>query len=76
MNIPKDHSFISFDIKSSFSYVALDFTIIEEFIMRMKHILTSKDQKCRPFQERRAIARTHADTRAKVFRRVINRMRK
>ena len=27
MNIPKDHSFISFDIKSLFTYFPLDFTI-------------------------------------------------
>ena len=27
MNIPKDHSFISFDVKSLFTYVPLDFTI-------------------------------------------------
>ena len=30
----------------------------------------------RPFQERRAMARTRAHTRVKVFRRVVNRMRK
>ena len=48
MNIPKDHSFISFDVKSLFTYVPLDFTIdiyLEEFIMRIKYIPTSKDQK-------------------------------
>ena len=33
-------------------------------------------KKGRPFQERRAIARTPAHTRAKVFRRVINCTRK
>ena len=27
VNIPKDHSFISFDVKSLFTYVPLDFTI-------------------------------------------------
>ena len=27
MNIPKDHTFISFDVKSLFTYVPLDFTI-------------------------------------------------
>ena len=27
MNIPKDHRFISFDVKSLFIYVPLDFTI-------------------------------------------------
>ena len=27
MNIPKDHTFISFDVKSLFPYVPLDFTI-------------------------------------------------
>ena len=27
MNTPKDHSFISFDVKSLFTYVSLDFTI-------------------------------------------------
>ena len=48
MNIPKDHSFISFDVKLLFTYVPLDFTImlyLEEFIMRMKHKPTSKDLK-------------------------------
>ena len=48
MNIPKDHSFISFDVKLLFTYVPLDFTVIlylEEFIMRMKHIPKSKDLK-------------------------------
>ena len=34
------------------------------------------DDKSRPFQERRAIARARAHTCAKVFRRVINRTRK
>ena len=48
MNIPKDHSFISFDVKLLFTYVPLDFTVmlyLEEFIMRMKHKPTSKDLK-------------------------------
>ena len=48
MNIPKDHSFISFDVKLLFTYVPLDFTImlyLEEFIMRMKHKPISKDLK-------------------------------
>ena len=27
MNIPKDHSFVSFDVKSLFTYVPLDFSI-------------------------------------------------
>ena len=48
MNIPKDHSFISFDVKLLFTYAPLDFTImlyLEEFIMRMKHKPTSKDLK-------------------------------
>ena len=46
-----------------------DFDEIEEY-------LRNKTCPSRPFQERRAIARTRAHTRAKVFRRVVNHTRK
>ena len=35
VNIPKDHSFISFDVKSLFTYVPLDFTINVILITRI-----------------------------------------